>query len=293
MSVRIVFSHLDHDTAHALAEIAEAAANLSPLAVGIDEYDEEAQKWSVSIYVEHNPEPGDINKLAEISATALEIAPLTWTLEQVPDVNWVQKSLEGLVPVHAGRFFVHGHHDRSLRPANSIAIELEAAMAFGSGHHGTTKGCLIAFDQLLKQRRFGRVLDVGTGTGILAIAAALTLKTKIIASDNDPVAVEHAATNAHHNGVAAFVKTFTSTGLNHRELSNNGPYDLIFANILARPLAAMALSIGANAAPGAFVILSGILPHQSIFVERAYRAQGFVVSKRYNLENWITLCLHV
>ncbi len=293
MSIRIVFSHLDHATAHALAEIAEAAQQLETLAVGIDEYDESRQLWSVSLYFEQKPKPDDINRLAKIAATALDIAPLSWVFEPVPDVNWVQKSLEGLSPVEAGRFFVHGSHDRHLRPINSIAIELEAGMAFGSGHHGTTKGCLIAFDHLLKQRRFSRILDVGTGTGILAIAAARALKTGIIASDIDPVAVEHAALNAHHNGVGAYVRSLKSTGLNHPEIRKNGPYDLIFANILARPLAAMAWSIGTHAAPGAFIILSGILPHQSVFVECAYRAQGFVVHRRHNIENWITLCLHV
>jgi ribosomal protein L11 methyltransferase len=293
MSVRTVFSNLDHATAHALAEIVEAAQALDVVAVGIDEYDENRQLWSVSAYFDQAPANSDINRLAEIAATALDIAPLTWVLEQVPDVNWVQKSLEGLSPVDAGRFFIHGRHDRHLRGLNSIAIELEAGMAFGSGHHGTTKGCLIAFDQLLKQRRFGRILDIGTGTGILAIAAALALKTQIIASDIDPVAVQHAAINAHHNGVGNYVPTFKSTGLNHHIIRAKGPYDLIFANILARPLAAMAWSIGAHAKPGAFVILSGILPDQSIFVERAYRAQGFVVHRRYNIENWITLCLHV
>jgi len=259
--------------------------------VAIDEYDEARQLWSVSLYFEHPPKPADVDTLATIAADALDIGRLPWKLENVPDINWVQKSLEGLSPVQAGRFFVHGCHDRYLRPAHSIAIELEAAMAFGSGHHGTTKGCLTAFDRLLKQRRFSRILDVGTGTGILAIAAARVLKTKIVASDIDPVAVRHAAENVHHNGAGAYVKTLESSGLNHPEIRKNGPYDLIFANILARPLASMALNIAANAAPGGFIILSGILPRQSIFVERAYRAQEFVVDKRYNLENWITLSL--
>ncbi len=291
MSVRVVFSNLDQPQAHALAEMAEAAERLEILAVAIDEYDEACQLWSVSVYFEHPPKPNNVDTLAAIAADVLDIARLPWKLENVPDINWVQKSLEGLNPVQAGRFFVHGCHDRDLRPANSVTIELEAAMAFGSGHHGTTKGCLTAFDHLLKQRRFSRVLDVGTGTGILAIAAAKVLKTKIIASDIDPVAVRHAVENARHNGVNAYVKTLGARGLNHSEIRQNGPYDLIFANILARPLAGMALSIAANAAPGGYIILSGILPQQSMFVEKAYRAQGFVVDKRYNLENWITLSL--
>ncbi len=291
MSVRVVFSNLDQPQAHALAEIAEAAERLEILAVAIDEYDEASQLWSVSVYFEHPPKSGNVDTLAAIAADVLDIARLPWKLENVPDINWVQKSLEGLSPVQAGRFFVHGCHDRHVRPAHSIAIELEAAMAFGSGHHGTTKGCLTAFDRLLKQRRFSRILDVGTGTGILAIAAAKVLKTKIIASDIDPVAVRHADENAHHNGVNAYVKTLGARGLNHSEIRENGPYNLIFANILARPLAGMALNIAANAAPGGHIILSGILPQQSMFVENAYRTQGFVVDKRYNLENWITLSL--
>ena len=293
MSVRIVFSNLNHAQAHALEEIIEAAETFEILAAGIDEYDEARQLWSVSAYFDHCPAQDDVKKVAIIAAGALDIAPLAWTVETIPEVNWVQKSLEGLCPVEAGRFFAHGSHDRALVPSNSIAIELEAGMAFGSGHHGTTKGCLTAFDRLLKQHRFTRVLDLGTGTGILAIAAAKVLKTRIIATDIDPVAIQHAQINAHHNGVGGFVKTFKSAGLAHPGIRKNGPYDLIFANILARPLATMALSIGANAAPGACLVLSGILPRQSVFVENAYRAQGFVISKRYNLENWITLCLHV
>lgn len=292
MSVRVAFSNLTHTQAHALAEVIEASARLEVLAVGIDEYDEVCQLWSVSVYCGQNPQPADLNSLADIAAIALGIPALTWKLENVPDINWVQKSLEGLTPVQAGRFFIHGYHDRHLRPDHSIAIELEAAMAFGSGHHGTTKGCLTAFDNLLKQRRFTRILDIGTGTGILAIAAARALKTKIIASDIDPVAVRHAAENARHNGVGTHVKTIESSGLNHSEIRKNAPYDLIFANILARPLAGMALGIAAHTTPGSAIILSGILARQSMFVERAYRAHGFVVAKRYNLENWITLCLH-
>ncbi len=246
----------------------------------------------MSVYFDHPPHPADVDTIATIAADVLDIARLPWKMKNVPDINWVQKSLEGLTPVQAGRFFVHGCHDRHLRPGHSIAIELEAAMAFGSGHHGTTKGCLTAFDHLLKQRRFNRILDVGTGTGILAIAAARALKTKIVASDIDPVAVRHAAENARHNGVKAYVKTLESSGLNHSEIRKNAHYDLIFANILARPLAGMALNIAASAAPGAEIILSGILPRQSMFVERAYRAHGFVVARRYSLENWITLSLH-
>jgi len=291
MSVRVEFSNLTQSQAHAVAEIAEAAEKLHPAALGIDAIDETDNLWSVSVYFDQTPAASDINILADLAAEALGIAPLTWSLEDVPDVDWVKTSLAALKPVEAGRFFVHGAHDRHLRPVNSIAIELEAGMAFGTGHHGTTKGCLLAFDRLLKQRRFGRILDIGTGTGILGIAAALALNTRIIASDIDPVAVHHATMNARRNGAVANVRALMSTGLNHRKIRYNGPYDLIFANILARPLAAMAGAIATNAAPGASVILSGILPRQSNFVESAYRAQGFIVVKRYDLENWITLCL--
>ena len=293
MTVRLEFLNLTHSTAHALAEITEAAAKLDPLAVAIDEYDEANKLWSVSAYFDQTPDTADINTLAEIAADALELAPLKWHIKDVPDINWVQKSLEGLNPVPIGRFFVHGAHDQHLRPPHSIAIELEASMAFGSGHHGTTKGCLLAYHEMLKTRRFARILDVGTGTGILAIAAAKAQKTTVIASDIDPVSVEYAAMNAHLNGVGNFVKCVECTGLNHPAITQNGPYDLIFANILARPLAKMALSMGAATAVGGTVILSGILPQQALSVESAYRAQGFVVTKRYELENWTTLCLHV
>jgi len=293
MTICIKYLNMDVSTAMAVAEIVEAAQNPSSLAVGIDEYDEANELWSVSAYFDENPGEEYLERLAGIIASATDADKPVWSIEKVPDINWVQKSLEGLVPVEAGRFFVHGRHDRHLRRANTIAIELEAGMAFGTGHHGTTKGCLIAFDHLLKHRRFNHILDIGTGTGILAIAAAMVLKSRIIASDIDPVAVQHAALNAHNNGVGHLVKTLQSTGTNNHQIRSNGPYDLIFANILARPLAALAFDIGSIAEPGAYIILSGILPHQSTFVECAYRAQGFVIAKRYNIEGWITLCLHV
>lgn len=293
MTVRVEFLNLGASLAHAVAEILEAADHPPSLAVAIDEYNEAEELWSASAYFEDKPPQHYLENLADIIASALDMDKINWSCQDVPDINWVQKSLEGLKPIHAGRFFIHGAHDRHVRPVNSIAIELEAGLAFGSGHHGTTKGCLVAFDRLLKQQRFLRILDVGTGTGILAIAAAQALKTMIIASDIDQVAVEQAKLNAENNGVGKYVKTLKSTGLDLHEIRQNGPYDLIFANILARPLATMAWATGAISAPGASVILSGILPHQSLYVECAYRAQGFVVSKRYNLENWVTLCLHV
>ena len=203
--------------------------------------------------------------------------------------DWIAASLEGLAPVRAGRFLVHGSHDRAAVRANDIGIEIEAALAFGTGHHGTTRGCLTMLDYILKRRRPQAILDVGTGTGVLAIAAAKALRQKIAAGDIDVIAVEAARANAVLNGVAPWVFPVTAPGLEHPALRNDGPYDLVFANILARPLRALAPSIRIAASDEADVVLSGLLARDVPGVLTAYAAQGFRLAKRIDIEGWATL----
>ena len=205
--------------------------------------------------------------------------------------DWVKATLEELVPVRAGRFIVHGAHDRSKVPPNKIGIEIEAALAFGTGHHGTTRGCLLLLDEVLKAYRPRRVLDVGTGTGVLAIAAAKALRIGVLASDIDPLAARVAADNARLNGTGDLVETIRASGFAAPEFAQRGPFDLVLANILANPLRQMATPMARHLAPSALVILSGLLPPQAQGVISAYRARGLVLERQIQVEGWSSLLL--
>ena len=207
------------------------------------------------------------------------------------DINWVEKSLEGLSPVSAGRFFVHGNHDRTKRPVNGIPIEIEAALAFGTGHHGTTAGCLIEIDRLLSRRRYKRMLDLGTGTGVLAIAMALLSRQPVLATDIDPVATRTAEANARHNLAGSLLRTATAAGVDHRIFAEEGPFDLVVANILARPLMRMAAGLARRMTPSATLVLSGLRVEDGPRILFAYGAQGFHLARRQNRDGWLTLTL--
>jgi ribosomal protein L11 methyltransferase len=176
-------------------------------------------------------------------------------------------------------------------PRNAIGIEIEAALAFGTGHHGTTRGCLLALDALLRRRRPRRVLDVGTGTGVLAIAAARALRRAVLASDVDPVAVQVARANARHNGVGALVTFIIAQGVADHRIARAAPYDLILANILLRPLQRLAAPITRLLAPHGRMILSGLLPGQANAIVSAYAAQGLALERRILLDGWVTLAM--
>ncbi len=196
--------------------------------------DVEPRPWIVEIYFGRGVDEARIRAL--IADTMGEELAATVVTEAIAQQDWVQRSLTGLAPVRAGRFLVHGRHDRDAVRPNDLALEIEAALAFGTGHHGTTRGCLLALDAVLKRRRPRRVVDLGTGTGVLAMAAAKALRTEIFCGDLDPVAVASARTNAVLNGVAPHIRPVVAAGLQHLKLKRNAPYDLILANILARPL---------------------------------------------------------
>ncbi|WP_029058965.1 50S ribosomal protein L11 methyltransferase [Stappia stellulata] len=211
--------------------------------------------------------------------------------EPLDDINWVEKSLEGLSPVRAGRFFVHGRHDRDKRPVNGISLEIEAALAFGTGHHGTTAGCLIEIDRLLSRRRYDCMLDLGTGTGVLAIAMARLARQPVLATDIDPVATRTAAENAVHNGVGRLVHAVTAAGAEARIFAEQGPFDLVVANILARPLMRMAVAVSRCMADEATLILSGLRTEDGPRILFAYGTQGFHLSRRQDRDGWLTLTL--
>ena len=211
--------------------------------------------------------------------------------DTVESKDWVKASLEDLVPVPAGRFVVHGQHDRKRIAPNKLGIEIEAALAFGTGHHGTTRGCLLLLDHVLKAWRPRRVLDLGTGTGVLAIAAAKALHERILASDIDPLSVTVARENARLNETGHLVQMIHATGFAAPQFAQRGPFDLVLANILANPLRQLATPMARHLAPSALVILSGLLTHQAPAVIAAYRARGLVPLRHLRIEGWSSLLL--
>lgn len=204
--------------------------------------------------------------------------------------DWVARAESLRAPVSAGRFIVHGRHDRDKVPRSRNAIEIEAGVAFGTAHHATTRGCLIALDRLSKRMRPRGVLDLGTGTGILAIAAARAFNVPVLASDIDPIATTTAAANAEINGVGAKVQVLTAAGLSHLRLSR-ASVDLLFANILLNPLLALAPTFARAVRPGGLCVLSGLLDAQARQVEARFRALGFHLDSRILLQGWTTLLL--
>src|ERR1700733_1065263 len=205
--------------------------------------------------------------------------------------DWVKATLEDLIPVHAGRFIVHGQHDRAKVAPNKLGIEIEAALAFGTGHHGTTRGCLVLLGHMLKAHRPRRVLDLGTGTGVLAIAAAKALHDSVLASDIDALSVKVAAENARLNGVGQLVEVTWGSGFSAPRLRQRRPFDLVLANILANPLRQMATAMSAHLAGGARVILLGLLSAQAPSVIAAYRARGLVLEREIRIDGWSSLLL--
>jgi ribosomal protein L11 methyltransferase len=209
----------------------------------------------------------------------------------LPDIDWIKLSQEGLPPVRAGRFFVYGAHDAGEVPAGVIPIRIEAGMAFGTGHHETTSLCLVAMSDLAKRRRFCNVLDLGCGTGLLAIGAAKLWRRKIVASDIDPVAIEITRENAAANGESTLVHALVADGLDHPALAAHAPYDLLIANILAEPLTRLAPAIARALARGGVLILSGLLHYQENLVLSFYRPQGLVLRKIHRDGPWSALVL--
>jgi ribosomal protein L11 methyltransferase len=246
-------------------------------------------RWDVTLHFAEVPDRARLRKLVGNTAGA-EIADGI-VFDTVEAKDWVKASLEDLVPVPAGRFVVHGRHDRARVPDNKLSIEIEAALAFGTGHHGTTRGCLLLLDHVLKAYRPGCVLDLGTGTGVLAIAAARALRHPVLASDIDAGSVRVARESARANGVGDRVKLIRATGFSAPDFAREGPFDLVLANILANPLRQLAGPMSAHLTPRALVILSGLLTPQAAGVIAAYRARGLMPLRHLKIEGWSSLLL--
>ena len=266
-------------------EPAEAAASAFESADG----PQGKRAWIVEAYFGFEPDEDALRDL--VAAAGGEEAASRVEFSRTEEADWVANSLAGLAPVKAGRFLVHGGHDRARVRPNAIAIEIEAALAFGTGHHGTTRGCLLLLDHVLKGRAVRRVLDLGTGTGVLAIAAAKARRQPVLASDIDAPSVKVAQENAHLNGTGPLIQVIRATGFAAPEFAQNGPFDLVLANILANPLKQLAGPMKRHLAPGALVILSGLLTPQATGVIAAYRARGLVPLRHIRIEGWSSLLL--
>lgn len=267
----------------ALAESLESSA-----AVALNLDDNEA--WRIEIISSGPPDLGVIQNI--VRASSVNGAPFPpLTLSPLPEEDWVARSQEGLAPVRAGRFLIHGSHDRATAHSAPLAIEIDAGQAFGTAHHGTTRGCLVALDLVTRKRQFTNVIDVGTGTGVLAIAAAKVTGARVLASDIDPVAVRVARENCRHNGTAGLVSCVCSAGLMNHEIQARRPYDLVIANILAGPLKTLAYPILEALRPNGVVILSGILNEQAGPIIAHYCTVGFALRTRIELEGWSTLVM--
>jgi ribosomal protein L11 methyltransferase len=286
MTLSQISSPLTRDQAYALVDAVMERDDLALTASAHEDAD--SGEWVFEATCEMLP---DLLAFEALARTTLG-GDVDFTITPIDaEVNWVAKSLEGLQPVTAGGFYVHGGHSDAPPPGGLIPIHIEAALAFGTGHHETTAGCLEAIDRALKRGKPRSMLDVGTGTGVLAIALAKRTHLPVVASDIDPVATETTIGNARDNGVSRLIVAITAPGLDHQSIARSAPYDLIVANILAAPLVEIAPSMGRAAARGATIILSGLLVTQSSKVSAAYARQGMVLRHRLERGDWATLML--
>jgi ribosomal protein L11 methyltransferase len=270
-------------------------------AVAVASTQEPDGRWSLALHFREQPNESAVRALIASSIKGATVPALQF--ETLAATDWVRESR--LAPVEAGRFIVHGAHDRARVPVNRIGIEIEAGLAFGTGHHGSTRGCLLALDRIAKRwskrrrprsrhtggGRAARILDIGTGSGVLAIAAAKAFKRPVLASDIDRRAVRTARGNMHLNGVGGCIRVLQADGLPRHRFFRSAPFALILANILLDPLRELATPMASLAAHNGLVVLSGLLNAQAAAAIASYRARGFVFVHRITLAGWSTLVL--
>lgn len=277
---------MGEDAANALAEAIEKMQP-EPTGVGVFEIEDDSGLWEVGAYFLEEPS----SALLDVLAMAFNAKP--FALSELPEIDWVAKVRRELSPVEAGRFFVYGSHDADKVPADKIALQIEATVAFGTGHHGTTLGCLRAFDRLYEGGfRPAKVADIGAGTAVLAMAAASVLPDAlVIASDIDEVAVDVAVANVSINNLEGRIECLEAAGFAHPRLAEAAPFDLVFANILKGPLIELAPPMAAHLAKDGLIILSGLLVVQAEAVTAAYVAAGFTPVSQDDIGEWSTLVL--
>jgi ribosomal protein L11 methyltransferase len=255
-----------------------------PTGVGVFEVEDGSGLWEVGAYFDETPDVAGL----EVLTALYDVKP--FVVSEVPDTDWVAHVRRELAPVVAGRFFVYGSHDADQVPADCTPLLIEAAMAFGTGHHGTTLGCLRAFDRLVTEGfTSGKVADIGCGTAVLAMAAATVVPEIVIATDIDPVAVDVAEVNVNANNLQGQVNCVVAPGFETPVLKNNAPFDLIFANILKGPLIGLSADMSAATIVGGHVILSGILNEQADDVIAVYEENGYSLLHRDIIVEWTTL----
>lgn len=274
------------DAALALSDALERMVP-EPIGVGVFEIEDESGLWEVGAYFLEQPDEVVLDVLA------LAFGAKSFVMSELPEIDWVAKVRRELSPVEAGRFFVFGSHDADKVPEGRVALQIEATVAFGTGHHGTTFGCLRAFDRLFGEGfRPAKVADIGCGTAVLAMAAAAVLPDAVvIASDIDEVAVDVARANVSINHLEGRIACFEAAGFADPRLSEAAPFDLVFANILKGPLIELAPSMAAHTGKDGLIILSGLLVVQAEAVSAAYLAAGFGLQGREDIGEWSTLVL--
>jgi len=280
--------------AAAVEAFAEAVGD-GALAVSTFEASEDDRDWLIEATWGSEPDHARLAARVAVLSQAMAIPEPALTVEPLPAIDWVTRCYEGFPPLRAGRYFVYGSHFQGTAPAGTVAMKIDAATAFGTGEHGSTRGCLLALDALVKRsrnrgrRRLGQVLDLGCGSGILGLAVAKTWRVPVLAVDMDDESVRVAAINARINGAAGFVRTGRGDGYRVGAARKHRPCRLILANILARPLARLAPGLRRHLAPGGVAVLSGLLARQERLVLAAHRAQKLVLRQRVTVGEWRTL----
>ncbi len=268
------------------SDLGDALERLTPqpIGVGVFELEDGSGLWEVGAYFSEKPDDISLALLAAVFQAE------EFKISELPQIDWVSKVQRSLKPVVAGRFFVYGSHDSDKVPPDCEPLLIEASMAFGTGHHGTTKGCLLALEQLIKVGfKAKNVIDVGCGTAVLAMAAARTFSANVIASDIDSVAHSVAKLNIIANGLDQKIQCFEASGFAHEQIKTKNPFDLIFANILLAPLLGLATDISKYSLSGGYVVLSGILSEQAELVVKKYTGVGFSLSKQIEIGEWVTI----
>ena len=268
------------------SDLGDALERLTPqpIGVGVFELEDGSGLWEVGAYFSEKPDDISLALLAAVFQAD------EFKISELPQIDWVSKVQRSLKPVVAGRFFVYGSHDSDKVPPDCEPLLIEASMAFGTGHHGTTKGCLLALEQLIKVGfKAKNVIDVGCGTAVLAMAAARIFSANVIASDIDSVAHSVAKMNIIANGLDQNIQCFEASGFAHEQIKTKNPFDLIFANILLAPLLGLATDISKYSLSGGYVVLSGILSEQAELVVKKYTGVGFSLSNQIEIGEWVTI----